>query len=374
VTVGPGSIFNGWDGACSGGADCALVLDADATVEANFNASATTVALTTLVTGPGAVTVAPLGSSCGPGCVQFEAGTPVTLTPVPNAGFSFIAWNNESPCRDAPASCTFSLEADTTVTAQFCQFQHVVSPTGDNGHAGTCLAPYRTLVHALAVSEAGDSILAEAGTYDVDGGETFPLVVPDGVRLVGDGVTNTGFPMTEIDGITAGVLVLGAGAAVEQLFIDRPGDVAGDCVVAAAGGAIRNDIIANCANGVNVTGGSGLEVSGTLLVGNATGLNVLEAAANVRVEDSVIANNMFGIVTQTAIDLGGGPTGSPGGNTIACNTTVDLKANGAFAISATNSFWDGGATPSRGCSGGDDLCLLAGATIDLTGAQAAMCP
>src|SRR5262249_50570139 len=124
-------------------------------------------ALTTLVTGPGSVTVVPPGSICGPGCTQFEAGTPVTLTPVPNAGFSFIAWSSDSPCRNVPGSCTFSLDADTTVTAQFCQFQHVVSPTGDNGHAGTCLAPYRTLVHALAVSAAGDAVLAEAGTYDV---------------------------------------------------------------------------------------------------------------------------------------------------------------------------------------------------------------
>lgn len=374
ATVGPGSIFNGWDGACSGGGDCGLTLDADTTVEANFNASASTVTLNTLTAGPGTVSVTPPGSRCGSGCVQFEAGTPVTLTPIPDSGFSFIAWDDKSPCQGAPGSCTFSLDDDTTVTAEFCQFQHVVSVTGDNGHAGTCVAPFRTLVRALAVAQPGDSILAEAGQYDSDGGETFPLVIPAGVRLVGDGVTDTGFPMTQIGGVTSGVIVLGAGATIEQLFIDHPGDVTGDCVLAAEGGTIRADIIANCVNGVNVTGGSGLFVTDTLIVGNGTGLNVLAAASNVRVDQSVIANNDNGIVTHTAIDLGGGPGGSAGENTVACNNDVDLTANGDFAISATNSFWDGGATPSRGCGMGDDLCLVAGATIDITGAQPAMCP
>jgi len=229
-------------------------------------------------------------------------------------------------------------------------------------------------VRALAVSQPSDSILAEGGRYDGDSGETFPLVIPAGVRLVGDGVTSTGFPMTQIGGVNSGVIVLGAGATIEQLFIDHPGAVTGDCVVAAQGGTIKSDIITNCVNGVNVSGGSGLVVSGTLLVGNRTGLNVAAAAQNLRVEQSVVANNQNGIVTLTTIDLGGGPSGSPGGNTIACNTGVDLTATGDFAISATNSFWDGGATPTRGCGAGDDICLLSGATIDLTGAQPAMCP
>jgi len=122
ATVGSGSIFVGWDGACSGTVDCVLTLDADATVEAHFNASASTVAITALVVGPGSVSVVPPGSSCGPGCTQYESGTPVTLTPVPNAGFSFIAWNGDGPCEVATGACTFMLESDTTVTATFCQF------------------------------------------------------------------------------------------------------------------------------------------------------------------------------------------------------------------------------------------------------------
>jgi Protein of unknown function (DUF1565)/Divergent InlB B-repeat domain len=374
ATVGPGSIFMGWGGACSGSADCAVTLDADATVQASFNASDATATLNILVSGPGTVGITPSGSSCGPGCTQFDRGTPVTVMPVPNGGFSFISWNGDGPCESAPASCTFTLDNDTNLTAQFCQFQHVVSVTGDDTHTGTCVAPYRTVGKALSVAQSGDAILAESGQYDGASGETFPLALPDGVRLVGDGITQTGFPNTHISGSGSDVIALGAGATIEQLFIDHPGSVAGDCVLAAQGGSIRADIITNCVNGVDVTGGSGLVVSGSLLVGNQTGLAVAAAASGIRVEQTIVADNQSGIVTLAAIDLGGGTTGSLGGNTIACNSGVDLTATGDFVISATNSFWDGGATPSRGCGAGNDICLSGGATIVLDGAQSATCP
>src|SRR5262249_49424565 len=132
TVAGPGSLFGGWGGACSGSADCALTLGADATVEATFNASAATVTVNVAITGPGTVTLDPPGSSCGPGCSQYNNGTPVVLTPVPSAGLSFIAWSG-GPCDSATAACTLTLVDNASVVATFCQFNHVTSPTGDDG-------------------------------------------------------------------------------------------------------------------------------------------------------------------------------------------------------------------------------------------------
>ena len=88
----------------------------------------------------------------------------------------------------------------------------VIDNDGPTGGDGTLGNEFGTITEALANAPlaAGDRIVLAAGLYD-DGAETLPLVIPDGVSLIGAGAGTT-----TIDGSTTAQDVLqfsGSGSA-----------------------------------------------------------------------------------------------------------------------------------------------------------------
>jgi len=68
-------------------------------------------------TGGGTIVSKPAGINCGTTCTaKFPSGTSVTLTATPASGFKFAEWSGG--CGGA-ATCTFTLKANTSVTAAF---------------------------------------------------------------------------------------------------------------------------------------------------------------------------------------------------------------------------------------------------------------
>jgi len=68
--------------------------------------------------GSGTVTSVPSGINCGAACIApFAGGTSVTLTATPAAGSILTGWSGA--CSGAGASCSFVMNADTSVTANF---------------------------------------------------------------------------------------------------------------------------------------------------------------------------------------------------------------------------------------------------------------
>ncbi len=127
LTAAPDSTssFAGWGGDCSGTGACALEMDGDKLVVANFEQAAVQQFTLTLVSSPGAggtVSVgpgSPPGASCGPGCLSYPAGTVVTLAEAPNAGWTFAGWSGGG-C-SGTGNCTVTMNSDVTVTAYFSQ-------------------------------------------------------------------------------------------------------------------------------------------------------------------------------------------------------------------------------------------------------------
>ena len=124
ATPGSGYSFAGWGGACSGTGTCTVAMTADKSVQATFSA----------VTGTKTLTVNKTGTGTGTGTVTlnstyecssanttcswpFNTGTTITLQAIPSTGSTFGGWSGGT-CSGTGA-CSFTLNADTTVTAAF---------------------------------------------------------------------------------------------------------------------------------------------------------------------------------------------------------------------------------------------------------------
>jgi uncharacterized protein (TIGR03437 family) len=72
--------------------------------------------ITTAGSGGGTVSSSPGGTSCGPNCPSFAAGTTVTPTATPNTGSTFTGWIGA--CFGTPG-CTVTMNSNLAVTAWF---------------------------------------------------------------------------------------------------------------------------------------------------------------------------------------------------------------------------------------------------------------
>ena len=114
-----GHLFDGWTGACSGTAGCALTLGTDVTVGARFAAARTlTVARPAngrVVGKVGAATVIDCGSDCAE---TLADGTAVALSASADESHRFGGWGGACAA-EASASCAVTLDADRTVSVTF---------------------------------------------------------------------------------------------------------------------------------------------------------------------------------------------------------------------------------------------------------------
>jgi hypothetical protein len=114
-----GSVFEGWSGACSGIAGCAIAsVDSDLTVSARFVPATTRYLLTVNRTGRGTVTSAPKGINCGNKCEStFAVASQVTLTAKPAKKKSFLGWTGA--CSGVSPTCVVPMYGPQTVGAAF---------------------------------------------------------------------------------------------------------------------------------------------------------------------------------------------------------------------------------------------------------------
>lgn len=269
---------------------------------------------------------------------------------------------------------------------------YVDAVAGSDGNDGSLGAPFRTITHGLSVAVAGQTVHVQPGTYAAATGETFPLVVPAGVVLVGDEANQGGgatptqvtggglVPAPNANAFLMATLVPGAGSTVAGLRItnDLPYNplYPYGVVLQASSVVLRNDDLHSSYSGIQC---STAAATGHVLLTNrirnhgGVGLSFHNGAGvGTRVQGNVITGNAYGVEYDSAGgDLGGGAAGSGGLNTLSCNTVNDLwTATAAITIDAQNNLWDHVA-PS-----GNDLFNAAGATIVTTGAAltASPCP
>lgn len=124
-STGSGATFVGWGGDCAGTAECRVVTSQPRTVSVTYRAFRT---LTVAATGDGNGTITGLdgaidcvwrfgSASSGPCTTQVPDGAEVTLTATAESGSQFVGWS--SGCAVNGTSCTVTMNADRSVTAQF---------------------------------------------------------------------------------------------------------------------------------------------------------------------------------------------------------------------------------------------------------------
>ena len=114
------STFTGWSGACSGTSTCQVTMSAAHSVTATFARITYSLNVSKTGSGGGLITSSPTGINCGTDCSQsYTKGTSVVLTQSANPGSTFIGWSGGG-CSGAGTTCTVSMTAARTVSAEFC--------------------------------------------------------------------------------------------------------------------------------------------------------------------------------------------------------------------------------------------------------------
>jgi len=137
----PGSTFTGWSGACTGmQTPCAVTMDSDKAVVANFDLSGggATYTLTVSKTGSGTGTVSsnPAGINCGSDCAEnFPEDTDVTLTASASAGSVFSAWGGA--CAGTQSTCNLTMDGAKSATASFAHSGGGSANVVSRSYAGT---------------------------------------------------------------------------------------------------------------------------------------------------------------------------------------------------------------------------------------------
>ncbi|WP_017852453.1 LIC10774 family surface protein [Leptospira interrogans serovar Szwajizak] len=261
---------------------------------------------------------------------------------------------------------------------------YVDSISGNNSNAGTESAPYRTITKAIIASKADGTkvIIVAPGTYDKSLGETFPIHIPDGVNLYGDydgkglvGGSSSLYagppgttPKTGSTWINGGgddiphvnaTIIPNNNSQIAGFKITNPNPVNPDdystrgiSIQNFVSIKIKNNTITGMPSGIgiqyenyHVTAVGRNIISGNQLTFNYHGINNNGVRASYdKVENNVISKNYIGIGRPIGLDLGQGPTGSAGNNTISCNSYNDIwipgSGNETQIIYAMNNNWD----------------------------------
>lgn len=277
----------------------------------------------------------------------------------------------------------------------------------DLSDCGSEASPCKTITQGLSLARAGQTLLVSGGTYTFNrgtDGESAPLRMKPGVNLQGAGFEETVLHFNGSDA-PEGAGIVGADQTTLSGFTIQDDDSLRIQIDIDGGSPTISDnqfidLCDGCSStGIRVRGnarpilsgnrfgrnGSGLAaavrvedaspiLSKNRFVGNGTAIQLLSNAAP-KIEGNTITGNRIGLSADDRAnpDLGGGASGSAGGNLLSCNTDADLSAPAAREMAARGNLWDH-VPPRRGAEGnGVDLVLGEG-RVDTAGASFAPAP
>lgn len=259
---------------------------------------------------------------------------------------------------------------------------YVDAVIGLDANSGFSTAPLKTITFALGGAVSGDTVQVLPGLYDTTNGEAFPIVVPAGAFLIGD-EANKG-STTTIDGAAlASTVVDGALNSVIAGFNLTNGGGTFTFYPTASGVELRNSTVTGFGSaGIYIDGavGGGHRIIGNVVNGGGTGIGLVTVGtpgALTLIQGNEFTNNNYGVeFDNLGGDLGGGATGSTGGNLLYCNIGNDFWSINAITVDAQNNFWDHvpPTTEAVETASGVDIFTGGSAILTTTGAMLAPSP
>lgn len=287
------------------------------------------------------------------------------------------------------AGATPTLTAQVPVNATVI-YVNPATGADRSGVGVTAAAPYKTITFAISQAQPGTIIQLAAGNYDKNSGETFPLLLKEGVTLRGDdsskgqailitgggfytsrtfarqdvtilannGTTITGVSVTNpnqrgtavwvestnptiqnstfANSAREGVFVTGTGnpKILNNVFVQNKGN--GVSVAKSAQGEIRNNLFQDTGFGLAIGGTSTPLVAENQIIQNKAGIYISESAKPILRNNVIQKNTQDGIVATVDALPDLGTNSNPGGNLIRNNTRYDLnnatKTNRIIAV------------------------------------------
>jgi len=137
ATPNAGSYFSGWSGGgCFGTAPCVTTIDTAQNVTATFTLSSFTLTVTKDGNGTGTIISSPAGIFCNTSCsTDFDYGTVVTLTAIPDPGCTFAGWSGDGCCGNCV--CITAMWNSRNVTATFTRDAFPLTVTRTGSGSGT---------------------------------------------------------------------------------------------------------------------------------------------------------------------------------------------------------------------------------------------
>lgn len=201
--------------------------------------------------------------------------------------------------------------------------------TGSDTAAGSQSAPFKTIAKALQSAQSDTTIQLAPGNYNADSGETFPLRVPSGVKIVGNesnkgsGIAIAGSGqynsrtlagqnvtfLLESKAELRGVTVTNPATRGTAVWIESTAPTVANCTftksqregVLATGDAnptiLNNEFVENAGNGIAITRNTTGEIRGNTCRKTGTGITIDSNAAP-KVLDNKIMENRYGIVVS----------------------------------------------------------------------------
>ncbi|MBW4642127.1 MAG: S-layer homology domain-containing protein [Goleter apudmare HA4340-LM2] len=155
---------------------------------------------------------------------------------------------------------------------------HVNPATGNDANAGSRLSPFKSLTRALKIATKSTVIQLGLGTYHAPSGEVFPLVIPEGVMIVGNEaskgagivIVGSGTYQSLSFGVQNITLLLLGDASLMGVTVTNKAEKGTGVWIESTAPSVSNNTFINCAReGVFATGNAKPAILDNVFVQNA---------------------------------------------------------------------------------------------------------
>ncbi|ARV60865.1 hypothetical protein BZZ01_21595 [Nostocales cyanobacterium HT-58-2] len=204
---------------------------------------------------------------------------------------------------------------------------YVNPATGNDANAGTLLNPYKTLTRALKGNTTGTIIQLAPGIYSTGSGEVFPLVIPNGLTVLGHEATKgqgivisgSGKYKSESFGLQNITLLLLSDAQLMGVTVINPIEKGTGVWIESTAPTLANNTFIKCGReGVFVSGTAKPLIQDNVFVQNGLGGLVMAGNSKGEVLRNILQKNALGIaISDFAAPLIANNTFSENRNAIA---------------------------------------------------------